>query len=165
MVKVWSVLVILTVAVLCVLPQRTIAQNKTDLIMTIINSGYHIEVKAGQDNHFALEVRNIGTTTLNNILLSSDVVDGWTIDFVPTEIKYLSPGSVQIVDINMKPSSNPPGGIQYIRFFATAGVFQTVQSFEVEVKMVPLWFWAVIGIAVAVIAAFVFIFLRMGRRR
>jgi len=130
----------------------------------MINSGYRLEVKAGQDNHFSLELRNVGITTMDNIRLSSDYISDWTIDLSPVEIASLSPGNIQIIDVNIRPTSKPSGKVHYIRFFATSGAFQTVQSFEVEVKTAPVWLWVVIGFAVLVIAVFVVIFLKVGRR-
>ncbi len=146
------------------IPQKAIAQEKNALSLMILNAGYHLEIKAGQDNHFSLEVRNVGTTTMDNIRLSSDMVGGWEIDFIPVEIPSLSPGSVQIIDINIKPSSNLTGKVHYIRIFAVSGAFQTMQSYEVEVQTAPVWRWIVIAIAIIVIALFVLIFLKIGRR-
>jgi len=147
-----------------IFPQSVSAQEKAALSLMILNAGYHLDVKTGNDNHFSLEVRNVGTTTMNDIQLSSDMVGGWSIEFTPAVISSLSPGSVQIVDINIKPASNLTGKVHYIRLFATSGIFQTVQSYEVEVKTAPVWLWVIIAVAVIAIASFVLIFLKTGRR-
>ena len=149
----------------CFCPQRAAAQDKAALSIMILNTGYNLEVNAGKDNHFSLEVRNVGTTTMNNIRLSSDEIGDWEIEFTPEEIQSLSPGSVQVVDVNIKPSSNVSGKAHYIRIFATSGVFQTLQSYQVEIHTGPVWLWVVIAVAITVIVIFIAVFLRMGRHR
>jgi len=145
-------------------PKSVDAQDKSALSLMILNTGYSLEVEAGNDNHFPLEVRNLGTTTFDNIRLSSDMVGGWIIEFTPVEIQSLSPGSVQIIDVNIRPSSNLSEKVHYIRLFATSGAFQTVQSYQLEVKTAPIWLWVVIVVAIVAATLFVFIYLRMGRR-
>ena len=65
------------------LAQPVLAQVKTtDLTLYLRNSqnNYSNVVKAGQDNKFFLEVRNIGTERINNIQFSSDVSGDWIVD-------------------------------------------------------------------------------------
>lgn len=164
-IKIGLILMVAVMATFSIHPPKAIAQEKAALSLVILNAGYNLEVKAGKDNHFSLEVRNVGITTMDNIRLSSDMVGGWDIEFNPVEIPSLSPGNVQIVDVNIKPSSNLSEKVHYIRIFATSGTFQTLQSYEIKIKTGPVWLWIVIAIAVVVIAAFLLIFLRMGKHK
>jgi hypothetical protein len=55
-------------------PLTVLAQGgNVDLALSLASGGYPSQVKAGENNTFFVEVRNIGNTTLTNIQLSSIV--------------------------------------------------------------------------------------------
>ena len=92
------------------LPQPAIAQEaKIDLILRLVGD-YNYEVNAGKDNAFYLEIRNNGNQTVTNLRLSADKPEDWVIEFRPGVINYLGAGSVQTVDVNIKPSERRPRG-------------------------------------------------------
>ena len=126
---------------------------------------YNNEATAGQDNKFFLEVRNTGTKSITNIRLSAEEPEGWVIDFKPAEIDYLSPGSLQTVDVNIKLPRNVGRGGHEINFFAEANEIHKVQRFWVTVKMASLWVWVGVGGVLIVVAAFVLIYMRFGRQK
>jgi uncharacterized membrane protein len=146
---------------LCLLvPQQASAQDKSALVMSFLNTGYTVDVTAGRDNHYSLELRNIGQDTLNDIRLTSDLMSGWIITFSPARVSELGPGNVQFVDVNFHPPTSPQPGNQYFRIIATAGSYQTIQGYQLHIKSAPVLLWVLIGISVVVVAVFAFIFLR-----
>jgi uncharacterized membrane protein len=149
------------------LPRPTLAQGeKIDLTLTLVPGDYYNEVKVGEDKRFFLEVNNSGNKAITNIRLSSEKPDGWVIDFRPAVIYYLGSGSVQTVDINIKPDSKTTKGTYTVTLIAEANEIRKVRSVWLTVEA-PSTFWLWIGaiIGAIVVAGFVFIFLHFGRQQ
>jgi len=159
-------LVIAVLMTILVLPQPTLAQERElDLSLALLPGYYYNEVTAGKDNTLFLEVRNIGSQTITNIILSSDEPGGWVIEFSPAEIGNLSPGAFWTVDVNIKPALEASRGEYRITLIAEADDIRRVETTWVTVKTASFWPWVGAGIALVVIAIFVFIFLRLGRQK
>lgn len=159
----------LLVAVLmtALLPQPSLAQERElDLTLTLLPGRYpyYNEVKAGEDNTFFLEVRNTGSKAITNIRLSSDKPEGWVIEFEPQKLDYLGPGSLQTINVNIKPVPKVVEGEYRVTFIAEANEILRVESTSwVTVKTASPWPWIGAGIVLVVVAAFIFIFRRYGR--
>jgi len=148
------------------LPQTALAQERqTDLTLRLVNNWRNIEATAGKDNHFFLEVNNIGNLAITDIKLSSEIPEDWVIDFNPARIDYLSPGSLQTVDVNIRPPKNIGRGEHEIDFVAEANEIRKVEKFWVTVKLASLWLWIGAGGVLIVVIAFVLIYLRFGRQK
>jgi uncharacterized membrane protein len=158
-----SLLSILAVSFL--VSQPVSGQAKSDLTLTLVPSVYSVEAKAGKDFRLALEVRNIGTETLTGIGLSSDRPSGWTVSIDPSEIDTLAPGAVSRSSIAIRPGSTVAKGDYQVTFTASADGIQRMQFLQIRVKPASYWLWVVFGIAAVVVAVFVMVFLRAGRRR
>lgn len=146
-------------------PQPTLAQKEeVNLTLWLRNGWYHRDARAGEDNNFFLEVRNTGTKPITNIRLSSEKPEGWIIEFKPAEINYLSSGSLQTVDVNIKPVGKATKVEYRVTLIAEANEIRKVRYFWLTVKPATswLWIWAIVG--AVVIAGFVFIFMRFGRQ-
>ncbi len=161
----WLFLFMATLMTTLLLPQLILAQERqTDLTLKLVSHWSHIETTADKDNNFFLEVNNIGSKAITNIRLSSDKPEGWVIDFRPAEIDYLSPGSLQTVDVNIKPPRNTGRGEHEISFIAEANEIRKVEKFWVTVKS-ALWLWVGAGAVLIVVATFVLIYMRFGRQK
>ena len=148
------------------LPQGALAQERqTDLTLRLVSNWYNIEATAGKDNNFFLEVNNIGSKAITDIKLSSVKPEGWVIDFRPGKIDYLGPGSLQTVDVNIKPPKNMGRGEPEISFIAEANEIRKVERFRVTVKTASMWLWVGIGGVLIVVVAFVLIYMRFGRQQ
>ena len=150
------------------LPHPTLAQKeRAGLTLWLHDGRYPCETSPGQDNAFFLEVRNTGTLSITNIMLTSEKPEGWTIEFKPTQINYLSPGSVQTVYVNIKPSGNgkPTKADYKVTLIAEANEIRTVQTVSITVKPAPFWIWIWAILGVVMVAGFVFIFMRFGRQQ
>ncbi len=160
----WPVLTVVISLVLFLLPQSAFAQDKTDLSLFLLPAHYPYEVKAGEDNIFYLEVRNYGTTDITDIVFSADKPEGWTIEFSPGQFNSIASGSLQTVDVNIRPPLDATKGKHDITIIATATEMRKVANFELEIKAASYWLWVGIGVAVVVVAGFILVFLRMGWR-
>ncbi len=161
----WLVLFMAALITILLLAQPALAQvRQTDLTLRLVSHRYDIEVTAGKDNNFFLEVNNIGSKAITDIKLSSDKPEDWVIDFSPAEIDYLGPGSLQTVDVNIKPPRNIGRGAHEINFIAEANEIRKVEKFWVTVKS-ALWLWVGVGVVLLIVIGFVFIYMRFGRQK
>ncbi len=147
------------------LPQNAAAQEKHALVMSFVNTGYQLELSAGRDNHYSLELRNFGREALTNIQLDADTIEGWSIEFSPDVVPSLGPGNVRLVDVYFHPTSTTQRRVQHLRIIATSGDYQMIQGYELRIKSAPVVLWVVIGILVVVVAAFILIFVKIGRKQ
>jgi uncharacterized membrane protein len=148
------------------LPRTTLAQEgKIDLTLTLFPGDYNNEVKVGEDNRLFLEIRNNGTKAVTRIRLSSDKPEGWTIEFRPGEIDYLGAGSVQTVDLIIRPDSKATKGGYTVTIIAEANEIRKVESIWLRVESASFWPWVGAIVAAIVVAAFIIIYIRFGRQQ
>ena len=151
------------------LPQPSLAQEReVDLTLTLLSGrySYYHEATAGKDNIFYLEIRNTGSKAITDIRLSSAKPEGWVIDFELEEIDYLGPGSLRIVDINIKPAPKAAKGEYRVPLIAEVNEILKVEIYPwVTVKAASFWPWIGAGIVLVVVAGFIFIFMRFGRQK
>ncbi len=141
-------------------------EGKVDLTLRLVPGDYYNRVAAGQDNTFFLEIRNTGNKAVTNISLAADKLEGWVIEFSPREIDYLGPGSLQTVDVNIKPDGKAVKGDYRVILIATANEIRKVASIWVRVETASsFWLWVGAIVAFVVVAAFVAIFVRFGRQQ
>ncbi len=153
------------VLVTVLLPQPILAQKeRTDLYLTLVSARYPNEVVPGEDNRFFLEVRNVGNRAINNIRLSSINPEGWAVDFSPSRLDYLGPGSFQTVDINIKPAVKAAEGNYKVTFVAEANEIRKVQVIEFRVDK-GTWLWIGGIILLVVVVGFIFVFMRFSRQK
>ncbi|MBI4180427.1 MAG: hypothetical protein HY528_00670 [Chloroflexi bacterium] len=126
--------------IIMLLPQSAMAQERQiDLTLRLVpNRANFVEVEAGKDNMLFLEVNNIGNKAITGIRLSSDKTEGWVIDFKPGNIDSLNPGSLQTVNVNIRPPGNIAGGEHAINIIAEANEIRKVENFSVTIKLTLL---------------------------
>jgi uncharacterized membrane protein len=147
--------------------QPALAQVKTtDLTLWLRGSqnNYSNVVRAGQDNKFFLEVRNVGTERINSIQFSSDASGEWVVVFSPSSLPYLDPGIVQTIDVNIHPPANQSRGEHSINVIAQTNEIRKVESFFVTVSMASSWMW-VWGVVVLVIVVAFYLVYRAATRQ
>ena len=163
-VRVVASLLPVLVSSLVLLPQPAWAQSKVDLTLTLVPNLYSVEAQAGKDTRVGLEVRNTGDTVVAGINLSSDKPEGWTISLDPSQITSIAPGAVRTVNVDIRPAPTVTKGDYSVTLVASAEGIQRLQFLQVRVKPASYWLWVVSGVAAVVIAVFVVVFLRVGRR-
>jgi uncharacterized membrane protein len=158
---------LLTLAVVMVpSPSLALAQEKRELVIRFSPGSFLDRVEPGKDNRLYLEVENFGNRAITNVRLSADAPGGWLVELDPTTIANLSPGSIVPIDVNITPSGGSDRRDNRINFIAEGDdIRRVVMTIWVRVENGPsAWLWVGVALAVAVIAGFVLIFLRIGRQ-
>lgn len=127
----WPLLGAVALTVL-LLPRPLFAQvqaEKTELTLTLFPRDS--EVRVGEDNKLFLEVRNTGTRVITDIQLSAETPQGWTVVFEPRNIGRLGAGSVQTVDLFIRPADQTTEG-SYTILFVADFVAEATKTREVE---------------------------------
>ena len=126
---------------------------------------YNFEAKAGQDNKFFLEVRNIGTQPITDIRLTAEEPEGWVIEIKPAAIGYLGFGSLETIDVNINPVGKAIKQNYSVTFIAESNEIGKRQTFSVTVNPAQFWIWIWVLAGVVVVAGFVLIYWRFGRQQ
>ena len=129
-----------------------------------VNDLYSTSATSGKDNFYSIVIRNTGSDTLENIKFSSIKPEGWSIDFSPEQIDELSAGSLQTIDVNIKPAAKAIAGDYQITLAADTTRVTEEFKVRVTVQTPSIWGWVGIGIILVVIAGVVFVFMRFSRR-
>ena len=147
-------------------PGMVLAQEeKTDLALRLIPGDYYKKVTPGDENILYLEIHNTGNKPITNIRLSSVEPEAWIVKFKPMSIDYLSAGSFQTVDVNIKPASDTARGEYQVSLIAEANETRKVMSTFLRVESVTsLWLWVGAAVAALVVAGFIIVFMRFGRQ-
>ena len=160
----WLLVLVTLIAIL--FPAGALAQvEKKDLVIRFSPGSYPYEVRVGQDNIFYLEVENTGNVTINNIRLSANQPEGWSVQITPMTIGSLSPSAIQTFDANVRPASTASKRDYQIAIVAEGDGIRRVMTIYVRVRdSNSMWLWIGIGLGLLVVAGAVFIFLRFGRQ-
>jgi uncharacterized membrane protein len=153
-----------TLLIFSFVPYPATAQSKTELSLSLLPVGPTYGLKAGEDNKYFLEVRNYGTEGITDIKFSAEKPVGWTVIFNPERLIILAPGGLQTVDVLIRPPENAVKGRHDITFIANANETRKVVNYDFELESPSYWLWVGIGVAVVVIAGFILVFVRMGRK-
>ena len=135
------------------------------VVLAPTSERYNTTATAGRENHFSLEVGNLGTAPIDRIDFSSDNPEGWNIDFVPDRVDSLEAFSTKTVDIIIEPPPDTIAG-DYIVSLRASGVQATSSKMDVRVTVETptVWGWVGVVIIVLVISGLVVIFMRFSRR-
>ncbi len=146
-------------------PRPILAQGKTDLNLSLVTNDYYNKVTPGKDNPFFLKAWNAGDTTITNIRLSSRAPEGWNVDFIQGEIASLGPNSSQTIEFNVKPPDRVTEDWYDITIIADSNETSAVLPIRVTVEAPKdYWLWIGVILAIVVVAGFIFVFIRFGRR-
>ena len=140
------------------------AQSKADFTLTLVPNLYVVDARAGKETRVVLEVRNTGDTALAGIILTSDKADGLRVNLDPSQIVSISPGEVRTVNVDIIPASTVTRGEYSVTLIASVDGIQRTQFVQVKVEPASYWIWVVSGIAAVVIAVFILVFVRLGKR-
>ena len=131
--KVWRLfllIVVLMTVLLFTQPALAQTEDKTELTLRLYNAlnSETVPATAAEDNRFFLEVKNTGTRPITNIKLSVQSPEGWIITIYPAAINSLSPGSLNALDVNIRPAGKATSYMQLVTFTAQANEIQNVKS-------------------------------------
>ena len=135
-----------------------------ELDFTPTNGMYNTKATSGKDNHFALQLKNTGSSAIEKIKFTSSGPEGWTIKYNPTDIETLDAGKTQDVDISITPPDKTIAGDYMITLNVNSENSTDKIELRVTVQTPTIWGWVGIGIIAIVIIGIGFIFAKLGRR-
>ncbi|MCL5987132.1 MAG: NEW3 domain-containing protein [Actinobacteria bacterium] len=123
------------------------------------------KVTAGKDNHLALQIKNNGSASIENITFASDKPEGWVMVFKPDKIDKLDAGQTKDVDLVIKPETKTIAG-DYMTTLKASGSENSSSNIDVRVTVLTptVWGWVGIAIIIIVVVGVAVIFVRLGRR-
>jgi len=126
---------------------------------------YNTTARAGEDNIFAIKVRNLGTDAIDNIKFSSDKPEGWSIEFTPDKIDVMDAIDEQSIDVNIIPPSKTVAG-DYMISLRASGKQTSAGEIDVmvTVETPTIWGWVGVVIILIVVIGLIVIFMRFSRR-
>ncbi len=107
-----------------------------------------------------------GNKAITNIRLSAEPLKGWTVEFKTASVDYLGPGSVQTIDLNIKPDSDIARGDYRVTIVAQANEIRKVKVVLLAITETSYSYWPWIGaiLGIAVVVVFAIVFVRLNRR-
>lgn len=123
----------------------------------------NMEVTAGEENHLAILLMNLGSAPIENLNFTSIEPEDWTITYNPGRIDSLESGMTQEVDVVIMPPKKTVAGDWPVTLRAKSAQVVDELVMRVTVLTPTIWGWVGILIAVAVIAGAGVVFWRLGR--
>lgn len=128
------------------------------------NGRLNLTGSAGDAHETTILVVNDGTAPLEDVRLTADEPEGWTVSFAPEELVLVEAGQTVPVTLTVEPAGNAVAGDYALGVTARAGGDSADLAYRYTVET-SRW-WGAIGIAI-IAAAFVLLFVvfrRFGRR-
>ena len=147
------------------LPRAALAQaGRQDLSLRLVSDSNYAEITAGETKVLLLEVRNRGTSVVQDVELSALPPEGWQVRFEPDRIVSLNPDDSIVVKVTIRTPARPARERHEILLRAdSTGVHRAISVWMTVEGREGMWLWVGGLLAAVVIAAFVLIFLRFGR--
>jgi hypothetical protein len=128
--------------------------------------GYYkpVPVYSGERSVQKFILENVGNSEITDILLSVSVPPGWEASVDPDKIESLGPGGTAVVEVVIIPPKTFFKTDVQLHLEARTGFIEKLMPIRISFRS-PRGMWAIVGSAFgcAVIALFVFIFLRLNK--
>ena len=133
--------------------------------LTTDTGNLNTQATAGKDNNFSFNMVNSGSASLDNLNLTADKPQGWTVTFKPDKVDSISAGQTQQEQAIITPPEGKTIAGDYIITFKASND-KVNQSMQVRVTVLTpsIWGWVGIIIIVVVIGGLAVLFMRLGRR-
>lgn len=144
---------------------KAVVTAKYAVSMASVSQRNNTSATAGKDNYFSIDVQNYGSAAINDIALSSDKPEDWSVTYSPSKIDSLTSGNSQTVDVNIKPPQKAIAG-DYLITLKAAGKQSTAQDLQIRVTVETptIWGWVGVIIVVGVILGLALTFRQFSRR-
>lgn len=143
---------------------EVVITGKYDMQLTTPKGLLSADLTAGKSTKVELEVRNTGTTALNDIEMDYRGPVGWDVTFEPKTLESVEPGQAGKVTATITSSSKSIPGDYVTSITATTPEVSSTADFRIAVKTSVLWGWLGILIIAAVVAGIYYLFRKYGRR-
>jgi uncharacterized membrane protein len=159
-----QILVAIVCLMVSLLPVSIKAEGTPGLSVTLLPSEEYHEIIAGREEKLLLEVKNTGTESLTDIRLSAITPEEIVILIEPDIIELLEAGSLQQVEVTIKPGEKIESGEYLIAFMAEANEAQKAEAIWIKVKSSSFWLWVSGAAALVVVIGCVVLYLRYARK-
>lgn len=119
---------------------------------------------AGDAKRVELAVKNIGTSRLNNIDLTSSTPSNWEVTFDPRQVQTLDPGATAKVYATIKPNKKAIAGDYVTSLEAKTLEVSSKVDFRISVETSILSGWLGLIIILLAIGSVYYLFRKYGRR-
>ena len=145
---------------------KAIVTARYEYKMVTATGKLNIEATAGKDNPLLLLVENMGTEAVTNISFSSTRMENWGVTFSPEKIDALEPGSVQEVNVVIKPPGNRTIAGDYFIILGAESTEYALEPLQIRVTILTpaIWNWVGILIVVVVVLGLVLLFWQLSNR-
>jgi uncharacterized membrane protein len=126
---------------------------------------YNTSAQSGKDNIFSIQVTNLGSAQIDNVIFDSTHPEGWEIKYTPDKLDSIKTSDPKVVDVNIKPPPKTVAG-DYMITLRVSGKQASADRMDIRVtvKTPTIWGWVGVIIIVIVVAGLFVIFMRFGRR-
>lgn len=160
-----------TIPISAVSASETLSQDLT----VVITGSYELELStqggllsfdavANQTSSVSLTLTNNGNVDLQNITLSSDAPDGWTVEFSESTVSVLEAGASCELTARVTPAEDALSGDYVMTLNAENSEAEDSAEFRVTVKTETLWGVVGVLLIVVVCVGLWFVFRKYGRR-
>jgi uncharacterized membrane protein len=123
-----------------------------------------LDAIAGKPSKFSIFVRNTGSATFKDVVLSAYKPENWDATVKPDKLEGLEPGATVQAEVTVTPGPRALVGDYSVGVNVNAYKADKTIEMRVTVKASTAWGWIGIGIVLLVIAGLAVLFVVLGRR-
>lgn len=132
----------------------------------LVSDGARLDLRgsAGEEIEARVFVVNDGSAPLEDVRVSADEPEGWSVEFEPTEIAAVEAGGSESVTVRIKPSGDAVAGDYAVGVEARASGESSDLAYRFSVETSRWWGAVGVAVIVAAFAVLLAVFRRFGRR-
>ena len=119
---------------------------------------------AGSTKDFGLSLSNTGSAPVTGVTFSSSTPTGWKVEFDPTDVAQVAPGTPVTVNAKITPSPDAIAGDYELTMTAKGAESSDDVTIRVRVETPQLWWIVGVVLIVLVFAGLYWVFRTYGRR-
>ena len=111
---------LMLVSLLAVSPLSAVFAQSASITFTPSDGKYNTETFVGREQFFTMNVKNTGTTKVNNIVFTSEQPKGWTVEWDPERISSIESAETKRVDATITVPADADTGDVFVTLSAAA---------------------------------------------
>lgn len=143
---------------------EVVISGSYDMQLTTPTGLLSTDITAGKDRRMEFEIRNSGSSTLEDIRMSHSSPYDWEVSFEPERVESIAAGDAEIVVARIISSDQAIPGDYVTSITASTPEATSSAHVRVTVKTSMLWGWIGILIITAVIVGIAILFRKYGRQ-
>lgn len=147
---------------LLLVPTAVLQAGKGALELRFISPAGHRRLTAGEQSVFRLEVKNISGQAIDDLRLSALAPQNWQLDISPQRLPALRPGRIAEVQVSLAAPRRAEETYYSLTFHARSAAGDETLSVSLWVETPQgRWLTVALILTVALLAAFIVVFLRL----